>query len=1327
MSNEIMIGDILKRAGDLIQTSCQEVFTVKSLWLFRHVPERRIWRTWTYLPFAEEVKSAFVQFEKIVYSQDIPEYVGSIGKAYGEFQNSKNWLFIHNTFSAKEGTVIETDLKLGHKDVWFIPFTDADETVISFLLVSLSLRDRDRVPKPENQKSVSSALNSGDGLNIGRLMRFAYHSEKNEEAIDSMKLSQKDSPIEYSKEETPDSFLTQYLLDPLKNYYHSSSILPVIKIEGKHLTKPLFGYSDVVFDILKESLSRSICKEDNIEDGFFRRYLSVLNNKKTFSYGGSNVNLEYLLYCDSERTDLEDCIKNVVSELSRDYLAIQNSSYIKDFDPRTKQIVEKKYITEQLSHKCESTNALNPNPFVLVFKGGQGRLENGGNESFETELVACDIRSYIKKSDLGIETIFGRNRKEYSHEKGDKELIVSIITESESNPFEIDTYFKGFIDQRYLYYKIFIERRHALQEANKSAKAAIMSRNMSHNLGSHVMAYLKNDMRSIPAIFDSEVLHHLFPAKYSGEDIAKIRKEVELPFLVGLGGFIGYLQERQDYIATIASAFIPPFSPVNFKDAIYDELNPDLRFERHHDSNNHNRPQNILLSYIAKSENLSRRESKDGRSHDIHIGFKSTSGLFWGKTDDFDYGLSEMRKLNFALPGGIVGRQAVFSIVENIIRNAAKHNIVEGDLELVFECIDGKEFLKQPDRYSECITDPKLREQYVKATDTPALLFISITDNLPCSSTTVKKLKEALKQQYIGEDEHANKGIKEIRISATWLRGEEDESVFAPCPGDEEDWAPVEGKKAPVVSIEKADDHLRYIIALRRTYEFALVKDSKSDTDFERCFSLPQDSYEVLTASDICDSDTCYEYIIAENKSVYDSIRSRVTNRCLDYSSIDWSMINREKGALINEEDIYCLYSEIPKNTDDRVFIMDDRTPGNGIVDNRILRIDSCKLEYVVPEAGPFNVILGNQAKYLYRSHHFGEMYFTAYWKDRKRVLNLSKDRGERDYANACSSVKCIDAITGDNSSDRLVRRELLDTKWFYGHLYALKSKVAIFDERLFQIIHGLDETQLSSGSVSVSSLIDSYFSGKWSPKILSNSQLSSWAIDLGINSAAQRAVFIQLYNKCVVNKDNQVCMELFNFLDPYRFRINEKINGSKYLTAAYKEKGVDVFTIIPAGPCLCFIIGCINLDYENELSDYQFSFIPVACFEKNKETGRISCKRLPLVDFEYRYLSIHQGLIDKIYEAFGLKDSDFGSLEEKNQKEDDKKNALRELYSTFTGKDSSHLDRLSIHSGRGHITKKDTPLELPFIQYSALEHAVLDCKYSLVELLDFAKFKPIV
>ena len=59
-----------------------------------------------------------------------------------------------------------------------------------------------------------------------------------------------------------------------------------------------------------------------------------------------------------------------------------------------------------------------------------------------------------------------------------------------------------------------IQRRD--EETIKSAKAAIMSRNMSHNLGSHVMFYIKQKLNSVQKMLAEDVLKDLYPDNLEG-------------------------------------------------------------------------------------------------------------------------------------------------------------------------------------------------------------------------------------------------------------------------------------------------------------------------------------------------------------------------------------------------------------------------------------------------------------------------------------------------------------------------------------------------------------------------------------------------------------------------------------------------------------------------------------------------------------------------------------------------------------------------------------------------------------------------------------------
>ncbi|MCD8179350.1 MAG: hypothetical protein LUE98_18900 [Tannerellaceae bacterium] len=89
-------------------------------------------------------------------------------------------------------------------------------------------------------------------------------------------------------------------------------------------------------------------------------------------------------------------------------------------------------------------------------------------------------------------------------------------------------------------------------------------------------------------------------------------------------------------------------------------------------------------------------------------------------------------------------------------------------------------------------------------------------------------------------------------------------------------------------------------------------------------------------------------------------------------------------------------------------------------------------------------------------------------------------------------------------------------------------------------------------------------------------------------------------------------------------------------------------------------------------------------------------------MNFNFDYLSIHQGLLDKVYNKYSI------AVEEKSL-------FTTALHKTLCKKDNSELKKLKapvknliIHSGRSKPSHKDMPQELSFIQYAAIENAFL-------------------
>lgn len=910
-------------------------------------------------------------------------------------------------------------------------------------------------------------------------------------------------------------------------------------------------------------------------------------------------------------------------------------------------------------------------------------------------------------------------------------------------------------------------------ESEKSAKSAIMSRNMSHNLGSHVMAYLKQKLGSVASILNptSEVLKYLYPS-----DSVQVR-DVELPFLVGVGRFLGYLQERQDYIATISTDYIPSGAPVNLKDAIYDELNPDLRYMRHKKSPEKNRPMNILLDYIAKSEGLSRENMVTSGNNiystenDILFGFvryyfedKTIKKSIFGqgltqKTMGSDNdALSVMRKINFNLPGGLIGRQAVFSIIENLIRNAAKHGDICGNLCFTFDVLDAANL------ESELALDSRIGEDwlplYLNASDRNLYYIFTITDNLKYPASLAEKLRIGLEEDYVdpitGVMKESNKGLKEIRISASWLRGETDESLY------QKYGHPNSSLLLPLVGIEvtKTDNHLRYLFALRKNHSVAILMEGLNSTDLAIFDYLGKDSpVEWTLCKTIADykvryKKECFRYIIVPNQQSYESIRPYAPNRVIIWEA-GWreekdklrilnSLATSYKSTTDNDKLIFnkckqTIYSQIfqlfaPESTDD--FFVFDNASEECHIEERVyprVKFGESKIDK--------NNVQSHIAKYVYRTHHATQALHSLYWRmrygweyntDAKIWTHLpDSSKGSKLVSHAYSNIVAIDGITGDNSSDRLVRREPLTEEWYYSHLRALKTRVAVFDERIFKIVHNIDERVFLTPSASdVNAVIEMILLGD------NNNPLYGSTLDkvFAVNKA-ELLSFMELTS----NEDKIAFLKR-----QIRTDYKQSFFSSNTQSAAYHDKLVDVFTVIKGAFDDFIVLGCVSCGCTNDATVinneegkiYHYIFDKVATITKvqNKIVTTINDEYKDIISYDL--LSIHQGLLDKIYEGFGIKDYDEGA------NDDNKRLVTESIYKGFITRASTKiidckyesvdketinecfLPGMVIHSGRSKPTRFDMPQHLPFVQYSAIEHAVKDCKFTLVEILDYAKFE---
>lgn len=218
------------------------------------------------------------------------------------------------------------------------------------------------------------------------------------------------------------------------------------------------------------------------------------------------------------------------------------------------------------------------------------------------------------------------------------------------------TEFKTFMDSITQLISFMIQTNEHRQQALEGAIAKVMARNMSHNIGSHVFshlvgngAYEKLSDKSVSEL-DSYISCYEEPPK---EEQAGNADNYQLVL------FNKYLKNRMDYLSEVTFG-VPN---VVVAKSVYGEVFKGLDNVR------------ILLNHI--------------------------SGI-----TDFKFGFSLMHNgvslcegdIMVAFPGDVLGSQAFYNIIENIIRNTAKHANKKDHAPVMFNInfIDEKDF---PDYY----------------------------------------------------------------------------------------------------------------------------------------------------------------------------------------------------------------------------------------------------------------------------------------------------------------------------------------------------------------------------------------------------------------------------------------------------------------------------------------------------------------------------------------------------------------------------------------------------------------------------------------------------
>lgn len=897
---------------------------------------------------------------------------------------------------------------------------------------------------------------------------------------------------------------------------------------------------------------------------------------------------------------------------------------------------------------------------------------------------------------------------------------------------------------------ILAERRRleVKNEAIKSAIAAIMARNLSHNIGSHVITNTK-------AQLDQLALNH---------------NNLQ-PKLSGLSRLLHYIQERQDFIAVLASGEQYTKGPVNVKEHIFDFLAYDGPAIRHGSKYNFN---NYLLDNIIRSENITRGAAPGLRSLEIELILKEGRNVYKLKSLSRDSITSaKLSTINLAIPYGMNGRQAFLTILENFIRNSAKHlqkSIPNEGLvvSIVLEKLDNKKNgLDNSQKYNILIHDNKghFDEVIKNINSTEKIIEVCLKDE----KRFIIKPK-SLKILNIGDQskpDPKHKGLKEMLICLAWMKGMSDYSVIEDNPSEklgihfvrtENDSFAIsfelecfenvimlisdQSKRAigsNEIVVHKYSESL-----FAKAYEINDIESSSNKNVIEFIKELPSAEMYIL--------DDGGEKLRTLQKHLPRVVPEADYNEVKDYFAktlcglkglnpelLESVLVAKNSTALA----AYYYFKSFEHNTkllgvDVNVFfqyklVVLDRFIGINEIISEIERhalIQAKLLKFVNDQSLESdkeqqsykkkerdlrsqieNLMPGDPKNYTHTIDEFVKQVLPMTAQSEKSLENLCVDNcilfkhhyetfdHDRDFMPQLpGKCKYIEGISGANYTNTLIRNSEYTFKHYAKVTESCFTKIAIIDERLFlKFKNPPKEYNTPSDWLSKLSLEDftSFFRERKDKQELYNFEsyrdlLKKYAevynIFLDKNSMKPSSHQLSKFDNKLTYFNNNENIFL-NFLKFY-FDVNKKDIRRLSWGNYFKGKNVGVYNISQIKK------------HKTQTDEIEF----VSIFKPEKT--------IPIDElFNYHFISIHYGLLEKIADHFIRKDNSENKSPELIE-------VLKDLFKGYRGK-------LSIHSGRGDLHKiKDS--SVTFIPLSGIEWSLENSKFMLTELFYNQKYYPL-
>lgn len=365
------------------------------------------------------------------------------------------------------------------------------------------------------------------------------------------------------------------------------------------------------------------------------------------------------------------------------------------------------------------------------------------------------------------------------------EFPAAAVLPRAEEPYLVKAFSRELQYQQLEVFRAMLPLRRARRNALRTAVSAIMGRNMSHNIGSHVLARYSSK---------------------AGDDRATVVRDRQ----DHRGDLLSYLQRRMDFIAEVATADRPFGSQVLSLRNVIERLNYGKQVARFEEIFLRNEPdggpckadpdclhfvrplrksplqprQPILLSFITGKESM-------------------LASVEYGEPIELCEAATEARRLScsqgfkaagsaidhsFASPGGEVGAHSLYVIIENILRNSARHGRQESrPVRLFVHAIDEN----HADFLSVEIIDPRTRfldgrgcvdegrqkkwleqQQKINRSQSRSLFDKgkrSELHSLPAEINSILADEPLLDRS--GQPNHKYWGVREMQICAHLLRG----------------------------------------------------------------------------------------------------------------------------------------------------------------------------------------------------------------------------------------------------------------------------------------------------------------------------------------------------------------------------------------------------------------------------------------------------------------------------------------------------------------------------------------------------------------------------